>query len=372
MNILIAPDKFKGSLTAKQVCNAVEEGAKQYLTNSTITKIPLADGGEGSLAALENSLNFKRVYLEVTNPLFKKIRTFYGFLNDRAYIEMALASGLQLLKKKEQNPMLTTTLVTGEMIVDAIKKGAKKIYLFVGGSATNDAGIGIALALGYKFKDEQNNILQPIGESLSKIKHIDNSNSISLENIEVNVLTDVNNPLFGENGAANIFARQKGASKNEIEQLDSGLKNFSEIVENTFGKDVSEIAGSGAAGGVGAGAIVFCNAKIKSGINTILDLLNIDNHISQSDLIITGEGLLDKQTLQGKVVKGVMSRCERMNKPLGIVCGDSTLSYEEIKKLGAVHVKTIKTKNISKDDSMKNAYKYLVERAKELVREHLI
>ena len=368
MKILIAPDKFKGSLTAEEVCDAIEKGLKKVLLTTKINKIPLADGGEGSLSILEQTLNFKKIFITVNNPLFKPIKTYYGLLEKTAYIEMASASGLQLLRKKERTPMLTTTIGTGEMIVDSIKRGAKKIYLFIGGSATNDGGIGIASALGYKFKDEKNNTLTPIGKSLSKIKTIDVSSSISLDNIEVNVLTDVTNPLSGKNGAAYVFAKQKGASEKEIEELDKGLKNFSELVKNTFGKDVSEIAGSGAAGGVGAGAVVFCNATIKSGINTILDLLKIDNYIEQSDLVITGEGLLDKQTLKGKVVKGVLDRCKKLNKPAAILCGDTTLTKNEIKRLNTKIVKTIKTKEISKEESIKNAYSYLIKRAVELIR----
>ncbi len=368
MKILIAPDKFKGSLTAEEVCDAIEKGLKKVLLTTKINKIPLADGGEGSLSILEQTLNFKKIFITVNNPLFKPIKTYYGLLEETAYIEMASASGLQLLRKKERTPMLTTTIGTGEMIVDSIKRGAKKIYLFIGGSATNDGGIGIASALGYKFKDEKNNTLTPIGKSLSKIKTIDVSSSISLDNIEVNVLTDVTNPLSGKNGAAYVFAKQKGASEKEIEELDKGLKNFSELVKNTFGKDVSEIAGSGAAGGVGAGAVVFCNATIKSGINTILDLLKIDNYIEQSDLVITGEGLLDKQTLKGKVVKGVLDRCKKLNKPAAILCGDTTLTKNEIKRLNTKIVKTIKTKEISKEESIKNAYSYLIKRAVELIR----
>ncbi len=366
MKILIAPDKFKGSLTAEEVCNAIEKGIKRILPDSKVKKIPLADGGEGSLSILEQILNFKKIFITVNNPLFKPIKTYYGLLEKTAYIEMASASGLQLLRKKERTPMLTTTFGTGEMIVDSIKRGAKKIYLFIGGSATNDAGIGIASALGYKFKDEKNNTLMPVGKNLSKIKHIDVSKSIFPEDVEVNVLTDVNNPLTGKNGAAYVFAKQKGATEKEIEELDAGVRNFSEIVKNTFGKDVAKIAGSGAAGGVGGGAVVFCNGTIKSGINTILDLLKIDNYIEQSDLVITGEGLLDKQTLKGKVVKGVLDRCKKLNKPAAILCGDTTLTENEIKHLDTIIVKTIKTEDISKEESIKNAYSHLIKRAEEL------
>lgn len=372
MKILVAPDKFKGSLTALEVCKAVEEGIKQYLPNSYISKLPLADGGEGSLEALENTLRFNRIFIQVNNPLFNKIEAFYGILDDIAYIEMAKASGLQLLNEKERNPMATTTFGTGEMIVDAINRGAKKIYLFVGGSSTNDAGIGIASALGYVFRDKENRTLEPIGKNLINIKSINSDNLIDTSDVEVNVLADVNNTLFGPNGAACVFSMQKGADKNEIDQLDKGLRNLAEVIKSSFGVDVSSITGGGAAGGVGSGLVAFCNASIRSGIETILNLLQFDKYLEQSDLVITGEGILDNQTLQGKVVKGLITRCEQINKPLAIVCGDSTLTKEEIKMLGAVRIKTMKNKNVSKEDSIKNAYLILAERSEELIKEFLI
>ena len=369
MKILIAPDKFKGSLTAVQVCEAIETGIRNYLPTSQIIKLPLADGGEGSLEVLENTLHFKRISLEVKGPLFRTIKTFYGLLNNIAYIEMASASGLQLLSEDERHVVSATSFGTGEMILDALKNGAKKIYLFIGGSASNDAGMGIAAALGYVFADEQNNILEPIGANLIKVKHIDATNSISFDDVEVIVLTDVNNPLLGKNGAAYTFAKQKGASETEIVQLDKGLENFSKIVKSTFGVDISNIAGSGAAGGVGAGTVVFCNAKIKSGIETILDLLHFDELLQQADFVITGEGLLDKQTLEGKVVKGVVDCCKSAKKPFGIICGDLTLTKTELKELQTLTIKTLKTNSISKEEAIQNAYSHLIKRSEELMRE---
>lgn len=371
MNILIIPDKFKGSLTSAQVCDAIETGILKHFPTAEITKIPLADGGEGSLEVLEKTISFERIHLEVKNPLFKTIPTYYGITNNTAYIEMATASGLQLLSKDERNPMFTSSYGTGEMIADAIKRGATKIYLFVGGSATNDAGIGIASALGYQFRDNRNNILKPIGESLIKISSINFRNTNSFNNIEFNILTDVNNPLLGKEGAAFSFAEQKGASKKEIAMLDTGLQNISKIIIKTFGIDVSKSPGSGAAGGVGAGMVAFCNANIVSGIDSIMDLLNANYHIQQSDLVVTGEGLLDKQTLKGKLVKGVWNRCKKMNKPLGIICGDIDLSEEELKYFYPSQFKTIKVDGISKEDAMKNAYMLLVHRAEELIREFI-
>jgi len=369
MNILIAPDKFKGSLTAQQVCDAVEEGIKKYSSKLKITKLPLADGGEGSLVALENTLNFERIYLTVANPIFKNINTFYGLLNTTAYIEMASASGLQLLSKAEQNPMYTTSLGTGQMIFDALQKGANKIYLFVGGSASNDAGMGIASALGYEFKDEQNNLLEPIGKNLSKISTIEKSEKISFNNFEIIVLTDVKNKLFGKNGAAHLFAPQKGATEEEVIQLDSGLRNFTKIVKQTFKISVQNMEGTGAGGGVVASLLFIDNTKVESGIETILTLLHFEEHIKQADLVITGEGLLDKQTLEGKVVKGVFNKCKKHNKQLAIVCGCSSLTKTELKEFSGAIIKPIKTKNISKEASMQKAYSLLVKRSEELMKE---
>jgi len=282
---------------------------------------------------------------------------------------MASASGLQLLNESERNPLFTSSLGTGEMILDALNRGAKKIFLFIGGSATNDAGIGIASALGYIFLDENYQQLMPIGSNLKNIKSIDQRNAVSFDGIDVNVLTDVNNPLHGKNGAAFVFAAQKGANASEINELDEGLKKFANVVQSAFDMDISLLPGSGAAGGVGAGAAIFCKAKIKSGIESILDLLHFDKQLQHSDLIISGEGLLDKQTLKGKVVKGVVDRCTKAGKPLAIVCGDITLSKSEQKELHTTLIKPIKTKDISKEDAMKNAATHLVARTQELIEE---
>jgi glycerate kinase len=370
MRILICPDKFKDSLSAEQVCTAIGKGLFNINPHLNFTKIPLADGGDGSLSALQSTLKFEKIYVKVNNPLFNNIKVFYGMLNKTAYIELAAASGLQLLKNNERNVMFTSTFGTGELIKDAVTKGCNKINLFVGGSATNDFGIGIAAALGYKFFDENNIELKPIGKNLIRIKSIDASNVIKLKKVRINVLTDVNNFLYGKNGAAFVFAKQKGAKPNDIIELDKGLKNISKLAKSEFDKDVSKLIGGGAAGGVAAGLSVFCNAEIKSGIRTIMDLLHVDNQIKKSDFIITGEGKLDRQTLEGKVVKGIMDLCKKYNKPLGIVCGVSTLTKDENSKIDAI-IKPIKTRKISKENSLKNAYQYLIERSEELLNDFI-
>lgn len=368
MKALIIPDKFKGSLSANKVCDAIEKGARNIDPSILTTKISLADGGEGSLSALEKTIMFDRIYLEVNDPLFRKIKIFYGLFKNTAYIEMAYASGLQLLKKDEQNPMQTTSYGTGEVILDAINKGAKKIFLFIGGSSTNDAAIGLAAALGYKFYDEQNNELKTIGKNLTRVKFIDKTEVIDLTNIQIEVLSDVNNPLAGKNGAAFVYAEQKGANEKDIVELDNGLKNIAEVINSTFNIDISNIPGSGAAGGIGGGAVAFLNAKIKSGTKAILEMLDIENIIKQNDIIISGEGKLDKQTLEGKLVKGIMDICNKYNKPLGIICGVSTLTKEELKNTNTI-VKQIKTNLISEKDSIENAYQYLIEKSEEMIKE---
>lgn len=371
MKILIAPDKFKGSLTAAQVCNAIEKGILKSYPDTHIIKIPLADGGEGSLESLESSLNFDRIYLEVHDPLFNPVNSFYGIKDNTAYIEMALASGLPLLSVNDRNPMFTTSLGTGELILDVVKRGVESIYLFIGGSATNDCGMGIASALGYRFFDVEGNELKPIGSNLKKVKVIDTSNLVELSGVNFTVLTDVLNPLFGNNGAAYVFAPQKGASETEVIELDKGLRNFSDVIKKTFGMDISQIPGSGAAGGIGGGAVAFCNAQIKSGIESILDMLNLNTLISESDLIITGEGLFDKQTLEGKVVKGIMDRCKHFNKPLGIICGDIKLDDADKKEIYYNILKSIRVGDMSKDEAISNAFEYLVDRAEELIKEYM-
>lgn len=369
MKILIAPDKFKGSLTALEVCNAVEKGIRNVLPTPEVVKLPLADGGEGSLEALETTLKFERKFLIINNPLFLPIKTWYGIKDDIAYIEMAKASGLQLLTEEERNPNLTTSFGTGELIFDAINNGAKKIFLFIGGSATNDAGIGIATALGYKFFDGKKNELKPIGENLSEIKNLKYIPTVPMEDVQITVLSDVQNPFFGENGAAHVYAEQKGASRNSILELDKGLRNISEVFDNKLSKNIADIPGSGAAGGIGGGMIAFFDAEIKSGIDAVFEMLNFDEVINECDFVITGEGKFDTQTLEGKVVKGVIDKCEKLNKPLGVVCGDIKLTQEELDRMPTKLIKAIKSSGMTLDDAMNNAYFHLVKRTEEFINE---
>lgn len=361
MRILVAPDKFKGSMSAQEVCNAIENGVKKYNSNIEVIKHPLADGGEGTLEILQHYFPLKQVVLEVQNPLFKTIKSSYFVSSDTAYIEMANASGLQLLKKEEQNCYHTSTIGTGQLIKDAISKGFKNINLFIGGSATNDAGMGMATALGYCFFDVNRNLLKPIGKELINITKIDASSLLfDLSKINFTVICDVKNPLFGENGAAHVYAAQKGATIEEINLLDKGLRNFSIQVQNNFNVSIENMEGAGAAGGLGAGAVTFLNAKMQSGIDFVLEQTNFQQQLNKGiDLIITGEGSLDKQTLHGKVVKGISTISDINNIPFYIVAGvvkDEDLIKETLKPLG---IKSIMGLGISVKNAMENAATHL-------------
>jgi len=370
MKIIIAPDKFKGSLTAIEVCNAVEKGLKKADPAIEVIKHPLADGGEGTLAILEHYFKLKTIDAKVNDPLFRIISSNYKVSKDAAYIEMSKASGLQLLKKSAQNCFYTTTYGTGELITDAINKGFKNIVLFIGGSATNDAGIGMANALGYSFYDKNGLKIKPIGKELINIAKIDAENlKFDLSNINFTVICDVKNPLYGDKGAAFMYASQKGASKKEIEILNSGLINFDSQIKIHFGKHVACVKGSGAAGGLGAGAVSFLNAKIISGIDFILDKTDFKAHFKNNiDLIITGEGSIDRQTLEGKVVKGVSEFANKNNIPFAIISGkieDRNLIQQNLKP---VYIHSIMGLKISLEDAIHNASKYVSLIAEDIVK----
>ncbi|SHI40251.1 glycerate kinase [Algibacter luteus] len=372
MKIVLAPDKFKESLTGMQFCAAAEEGIKETFPNAQIIKLPLADGGDGTIDVLEYHLQGKRIKIKVNDPLFRPIESSYLFMDtiETAFIEMAEASGMHLLKKEEQNCYFTTTLGTGELIVDAIDKGAKTIILGIGGSATNDCGIGMATALGFKFEDENGKDLLPIGKNLNKIHAINTHKVLSgLKHIKFKVACDVTNPLYGKEGAAYIYGPQKGASETEIKNLDDGLKNIAMLFKKQFNIDVQKIKGTGAAGGMGAGTFTFLNADLKSGIDLIKDLIGFDDKIKEADWIVTGEGKLDSQTLSGKTISGVLESAKKYNIPVAALCGSVTLSIKQANDLGICYVGAVIKKANSLEDAMQNGYKYLKLLAAEFVNQ---
>ncbi len=362
MKIILAPDKYKNSLTGIEFCDIVEHAVKQVIPSSEIIRLPLADGGDGTIDVIKYYLDGEQTYATVNNPYFQPILASYLFskTTKTAFIEMAEASGLKLLETNKLNCKRATTLGTGELIMDAIKNGAKQIILGIGGSATNDCGIGMAYALGYSFYNENYETVLPIGKNLSAIKHIENTNVYpELKNIRIKVAMDVTNPLHGENGAAYVYAKQKGASLDDIKMLDKGLKDFSKVLDNHFNIKSNTIKGGGAAGGLGVGAIAFLNAAPISGIDLIKELADFEIKIKDADWIITGEGKLDSQTLSGKVIDGIMISAIKNNIPIAAFCGSVDLNKVKLKHLGITYVKSIMNKAKNFEDAISNTKKYL-------------
>lgn len=370
MNVLIAPDKFKGSLTAQQVCDEVERSFREAHSNYSVTKIPMADGGEGTAEILTASSNGRILKVKVRDPLFREIESWYGVSEDlnTAFIEMAAASGLQLLKPQERNPLWTSSIGTGDLILNAIQNGAKRIIVGCGGSATNDAGIGMASALGVSFLNVDGNELKPIGENLGKIKSIDSRRLIKeIQNCSITFIADVENPLFGEHGAAFTFAPQKGASANDVVWLDDGLRNYAIALENIL-LGATAFAGAGAAGGLPVSAKVFLNATHERGIDFIMRWLNLEEQIKQADLVITGEGKFDSQSLHGKVVSGIAEVCVKHQKKLWVICGVCEVDEVVWRKMGIEKAISLSSHTFDRDESILKAADLIYELMNEAIR----
>jgi len=359
MRILVCTDKFKGSLSALEACKAIEAGIHHIQPTVDIQLMPMADGGEGSLKALGKVLDLKPQYLKVSGPTFQPIECTYTFCEGEAHIEMAQASGLNLLLKKDRNPLYTSTLGTGELMMHAIEKGAKKIHLWVGGSATNDGGIGLAEALGFRFIDFEGRQLSPIGKNLAKVETIEVPHEVSKIPIEIH--TDVSNKLLGKQGAAQVFASQKGASSHDIELLDKGMENLLHVIRHQTGKDLESISGIGAAGGVGAVIMAYMNVSIQSGIESLLTLYQFKEHLTRADLVITGEGKIDAQTLHGKVVFGVAQKAQEAKVPVWAFCGQKDISHEQAKTIGLEKIASIQSLRKPVNDCIAHAYELLTQ-----------
>ena len=370
MHILLAPDKFRGSLTAEQVIEAMREGILDVLPNAQITAIPLADGGEGTATTLARATHGRICHTYIYDALMRPIEAAFGLSGDgkTAYIEMAAASGLQLLSFDERNPMETSTFGTGELILKAIDLGVENIILCIGGSATNDAGMGMAAALGFRFLDEKKEVLKPVGKNLILVKSIDNQHvTIDFSKINIAVACDVGNPLYGKNGAAYIYARQKGATDEQIEILDKGLKNFGQIADDFFKKEAKILRGGGAAGGLGAGAVWFLNATLKSGIDLVMQETNFETAVKKADLILTGEGKIDFQTLEGKVLKGITRLAEKHKVPVIALCGTLDLNPSQIRELGLAYATSILKRPCSLAEASENAFVWVKEATSQIV-----
>lgn len=360
MKVIIAPDKFKGSLTGMEFCNAVERGIRAFNTTAEILKLPLADGGDGTIDVIQYYTGGKTVNVEVLNPLMKPINASYLYsVKDKiAFIEMAEASGIRLLKKEDLNPLETSTYGTGQLIAHAITLGATRIILGIGGSSTNDAGLGMARALGYKFYDIDGVELLGKGKDLIHLHCIDSSNkNRHLEEVVIEVACDVDNPLYGPNGAAYIYAPQKGANEQQVQVLDQGLKNFNAVIMQNHQTNLHKIKGAGAAGGLGAASIFFLNATLQSGISLVKSIAQFDQKIQNTDWIISGEGKFDEQTFSGKVIKGIIDSISHQR--LVILCGICELEENSPSLKQVEYIDQIMNYASDFDDSIAHAKQYL-------------
>jgi len=371
MKIVIAPDSFKGSLSAGEVADNIEIGIRRVLKDADIIKVSMADGGEGTVQSLVDGAGGEVVKLKVKGPLMKGVDSFYGILGDRktAIIEMAAASGLPLLDKIERNPLKTTTYGTGELVLDAVKRGCRKIILGLGGSATSDGGAGFLAALGVKFKDKDGNIISPVGGELNKLWDIDISSMDSrLKECEFIAACDVDNPLVGEKGASHIFGPQKGADEEMVKLLDANLNHYADVIKTVLGADIKDYPGAGAAGGLGAGILAFLKAELKRGIDIVIELSDLEKKIQGADLIITGEGMTDYQTRFGKAPFGVCKLGNKYNIPVIAISGGLGKDYRSLYQIGFKSIFSIADKPMELEESINKCDILLQDAAERILR----
>lgn len=366
MHILVAPDSFKGSLTSIQVASSIEKGILEVYPHATVTLLPMADGGEGTVDALlsaaggqhrNSAVGGHRHVATVQGPLGRPVEAHYGVLpNGTAVIEMAAASGLPLLSADERNVQAASTYGTGQLLKQALDAGSTRIIMGLGGSATNDGGAGAAAALGARFLDSNGNDLPPGGAALKDLATIDTSGlDARLATVEITLASDVDNPLCGQNGASAVFGPQKGASPKEVRLLDEALAHFSNVVKEQLGLDLADIPGAGAAGGLGYGMMAFCNAEISSGVDLILDALDMEEILKDVDLVITGEAKIDAQTLAGKVPVGVGRRAQAQGVPVIAIVGSIGKGAEQVYQCGVDAIISAAIGPMKLEEMMENA-----------------
>ena len=323
MKIVIASDSFKGSMSSLDVATAASAGVIEVYPDSEIVSVNVADGGEGTVEAIVDALGGEIVKVQVSDPLGRKIETSYGIAGETAILEMAAASGLPLLTVEERNPWATSTLGTGEMIMDAISRGCRKFLVGIGGSATNDAGVGMLQAMGFRFYDANGELItQGCGGMLGSIARIDDSLvSAAVKESQFTVACDVDTPFCGPEGAAPVFAPQKGADAAMVKRLDEGMASFAKVITEKYAIDVVPVAGAGAAGGMGGAFRAFLGATLKKGIDMVLDAIDFDTTIQGANLVITGEGKVDFQTAKGKTAAGVLNRAKQQHIPVVAIGG---------------------------------------------------
>ena len=371
MKFILAPDSFKESMTAKEACISMEKGIRKVFKDATCIHVPMADGGEGTVDALIESTNGNIHEVEVTAPLGNKVKAKFGILGDgkTAVIEMAEASGIHLVKLEDRNPLLTTTFGTGELIKHALDMNVERIIIGLGGSATNDGGVGMLQALGASFKGSDGKEIALGGGALKDLCTIDLSGfDKRIYDVKIEVACDVKNPLTGEKGASFVFGAQKGGNKETLEVLDSNLKHYAEVVKRDMGKEIDKVEGAGAAGGLGAALIGFCNGKLESGIDLVIKYSNLEEKVKDADYVFTGEGSIDFQTKFGKTPIGVAKIAKKYNIPVIAFGGRIGEGIDELYSLGIDSVIGITPGVISLDEALNKGKENLEISTENVVR----
>lgn len=357
MKLLFASDSFKGTLSSEQTIELLKKAAEEVLGPVECTGIPVADGGEGTTDAVIAAIQGEKIPVTVCGPLLEPVNTYYGKLDEkRAVLEMAAASGLPLLPRNLRDPRNTTTYGTGELIKDALDRGFTDISIAIGGSATNDGGMGCMRALGVKFLDSEGRELEGKGKDLGRVAHIDMSGiHPRVGQVKLTAMCDVNNPLCGKDGATYTFGKQKGGSPKVLDELERGMENYRNVILKEFGIDPDQMPGSGAAGGLGAALLVFLRAELKSGIETVLDLIDFDSLLEEVSLVVTGEGRTDWQSCFGKVMQGIGMRCKRKSIPAVALVGAMGEGAEKIYDFGICSMMTTVNGVMELDKALENA-----------------
>ncbi len=375
--IVIAPDSFKGNLTSLEVASCIEKGIKRVLPKVKCIKVPMADGGEGTVQSMVDAAKGKLIKKRVKGPTGKLVTAYYGWLTEQntAVIEMAEASGLPLVVGRDKNPLKTTTYGTGQLMLDAINKGAKKIIIGIGGSATNDGGVGMAQALGVKFLNAKGKEIKKLGAGgmLSKIASIDMLKlDPRVHKTEIIVACDVKSPLYGKKGAAYVFGPQKGATPKIVTILDANLKHLGSLIKRDLKKSIGRMPGAGAAGGLGAGLVAFTGAKLQSGIDTVLEATQLSKYIRGADLVITGEGRIDFQTAFGKTLAGVAKAAKKHNVPVIAIGGALSDDAANVFAHGIDGIASASVKNMSLEEALRDSRAYITNAAERVIRVILI
>ncbi|CSD53595.1 glycerate kinase [Vibrio cholerae] len=371
MKVVIAPDSFKESLTAKQVCDVIQAGLARVWHDAKFVAIPVADGGEGTVQSLVDATQGRLVEVKVMGPQGKRVEAFYGILGDNqtAVIEMAAASGLHHVPVAQRDPKLTTSFGTGELIRHALDQGVTKLIIGLGGSATNDGGVGMLAALGARFTNADGDPIQLTGGGLRELTHINLQDfDPRLQHCDILVACDVNNPLCGDKGASAVFGPQKGATPEDVQLLDGALRQFGLLTEKVTGKMVLESAGAGAAGGMGAALLAYTQARLRPGIEIVLETVQLAYQVSDADLVITGEGRIDSQTVHGKTPMGVAKVAKRFDVPVLALCGCTGDNYQAVYQCGIDAVFAAVPRAMSLEDALKESDFNLADLAENVAR----